>query len=179
MKPRIFALLFFVTACNVLTKPVDQTIETATDNSFFQIHDSTYVILDYQRDWHWIFENAKPISLSENELSEIEKIIGQAVKENNKQQLKVLEKHNKKYPENQWKQTGHELKTKGFKRQYVPVINSKGQKEIWINFFCDTWESEKWKTDIEIAYDGGNCYFNLKVNLETNTYSELSINGYA
>ena len=179
MRQIIFILLISVTACNQQTKRTDQTILTQIENSHFQIPDSTYVILDFKSDWHWIFKDAKPTRLSENELSEIEKIIEQAVKENNEQQRERLEKHNKEYPDNQWTETGFELKTKGFKRQYVPVINSDGQKEIWINFFCDDWGSENWKSDIMIVHDGGNCYFNLKVNLETKTYSELSINGYA
>jgi hypothetical protein len=59
------------------------------------------------------------------------------------------------------------------------VINQEGEKEIWINFFCNEWESVGWKTDLMIVLDGGNCYFNLKVNLTNKTYSELIINGYA
>jgi len=175
----IFILLIFVTACNEQTKGTNQAAETKTKISHFQIPDSTYVILDFKSDWHWIFKDAKPTTLSENEISEIEKIIEQAVKENNEQQRERLEKHNKENPDNQWTETGFELKTKGFKRQYIPVINSEGEKEIWINFFCDDWGSENWKSEIMIVHDGGNCYFNLKVNLETKTYSELSINGYA
>ncbi|WP_340067234.1 hypothetical protein [Ascidiimonas aurantiaca] len=35
------------------------------------------------------------------------------------------------------------------------------------------------KKDLMIVHDGGNGYFNLKVNLTNKTYSELSINGYA
>lgn len=175
----IFILLTSLTSCNVQIKQADQTEKEQTEISRFQVPDSTYVILDYKSDWHWIFKDAKPTKLSEDELAEIERIIEQAVKENNEQQRKDLEAHNKEHPNNQWTETGFELETKGFKRQYVSVINDKGQKEIWINFFCDDWESENWKSDIMVVLDGGNCYFNLKVNLETKTYSDLSINGYA
>ena len=59
------------------------------------------------------------------------------------------------------------------------MINQEGEKEIWINFFCNEWESDGWKNDLMIVLDGGNCYFNLKVNLTNKTYSELIINGYA
>lgn len=87
--------------------------------------------------------------------------------------------HHKEYPDNPWTETGFELETKGYKRQYVPVINSDGQKDTWINFFCAEWRSENWKSSIIIVDDGGNCFFNLKVNLATKMYSELYINGYA
>jgi len=40
-------------------------------------------------------------------------------------------------------------------------------------------ETDSWKNDLMIVDDGGNCYFNLKVNLTNKTYSELMINGYA
>jgi hypothetical protein len=175
----LFILLISLTACNGQPKQASHTAEKQTEIFRFQLPDSKYIILNYKSDWHWIFKDAKPTTLSENELFEIEKIIDQAVKENNERQLKRLETHNKEYPDNKWTETGFELETKGFKRQYVPVINSDGQKVIWINFFCDDWGSENWKSDIMFVLDGGNCYFNLKVNLETKTYSDLSINGYA
>ncbi|MGB3776776.1 MAG: hypothetical protein WA960_00350 [Tunicatimonas sp.] len=179
MRHLTFILLISITACNEQTKKADQNIDKQTENFHFQVPDSTYVILAFKSDWCWIFKDAKPTTLSENELFEIEKIIKQAIKENNEQQLERLEMHNKEYPDNQWTETGFEMETSGFKRQYVPVINNNGQKEIWINFFCDDWGSENWKSEIMEVSDGGNCYFELKVKLETRTYSELSINGYA
>ena len=179
MKQLIFILSIFLFACNGQVKKTDQATEKQNINPEFQVPDSNYVILEYKADWYWIFKDVKPSTISEDELAEIEKIIEQAVKENNEQQLEKLKNHNNEYPDNQWTETGFELKTKGFKRQYVSVINEKGQKEIWINFFCDDWGSENWKSDIMMVHDGGNCYFNLKVNLETKAYSELSINGYA
>lgn len=179
MKQLLLILIISLTACNGQTKQADKTIEKQIVSSNFQIPDSTYVILDYKSDWHRIFKDAELTTLSENELDEVEKIIEQAIKENNEQQRESLEKHNTIYPNDRWTETGFELKTKGFKRQYVTVINDKGQKEIWINFFCNDWGSENWKSDLMEVNDGGNCYFNLKVNLEKKTYSELYINGYA
>ncbi|HMQ49773.1 MAG TPA: hypothetical protein PKA00_20045 [Saprospiraceae bacterium] len=179
MRQLVFLFLISLTACNGQTKKSDQTIDKQTEASNFEVPDSTYVILDYKSDWHWLFKDVEPATLTENELVEVESIIEKAVKENNEQQQESLEKHNKEYPNNQWTETGFELRTKGFKRQYVPVINRDGQKEIWINFFCDDWGNDNWKSGLMIVEDGGNCYFNLKVNLETGTYSELYINGYS
>jgi hypothetical protein len=28
---------------------------------------------------------------------------------------------------------------KKYKRQYIAVTNSKGEKEVWVNCFCNTW----------------------------------------
>ena len=91
----------------------------------------------------------------------------------------TLIEHNQIYPEDQWTETGYELKLDKFKRQYVSVFNERGEKEIWVNFFCNNGNTDQWKTKLIMIKDGGNCYFNLKVNLTNKTYSELKINGYA
>ena len=63
-----------------------------------------------------------------------------------------------------------------YKKQLVAVLNRKGEKEVWMNCFCDN-IGPKWKKYILMVDDGGNCYFNLKVNLTTKTYSNLRVNG--
>lgn len=62
-----------------------------------------------------------------------------------------------------------------YKRQYVPVINEKGEKEVWVNCFCS--KHPNWKTEIGIVTDGGSCYFNLIINLHTKMNTSLDING--
>ena len=145
----------------------------------FDLPESQYVVLPFDTTWYWIFKEVKQAELSKSELTKVEEIIEIAVNENNERQKNKLIKHNETNPDNQRIKTGFELKLKGCKRQYVPLINKKKKKEIWINFFCDDWGSKNWKSDIFMVNDGGNCYFNLKVNLTTKTYSELRINGYA
>ena len=71
-----------------------------------------------------------------------------------------------------------DLSKEKYKKQFVAVINNKGEKEVWINCFCDDWD-KKWKTHILIVDDGGKCYFNLKINLTTKKYFDLQVNGEA
>jgi hypothetical protein len=59
------------------------------------------------------------------------------------------------------------------------VTNKKGEKEVWVNCFCDTWNSNRWKTEILFVEDGGNCYFNFRINLATKKYHDLGVNGEA
>lgn len=162
MKSLILILLIFLTACNRQTSKGDQINIREIETSRFQVPDSNYVILDYKNDWNWVFKDVKPSTLSENELIEIEKILKDAVLENNKS--------------NELKQ---KIYIKDKKRQYVSVINSKGEKVVWINLFCDDLGNENWKYNLIEVEDGGNCYFNLKINLNTKTYSDLYINGSA
>lgn len=179
MRYPIFLLSFLIIGCKQPIKDADIPGVTEAELEKFLLPDSVYVILEPDSDLPWAFKDEKPATLSEAELIEIEKILEKAIEENNHHQQEMLEQHNKNHPDRQITETGYELSTEGYKRQYVPIINSKGQKEIWINFFCGDNFNDRWRTGIVWVLDGGNCYFNLKINLATKTYSELMINGYA
>lgn len=66
-----------------------------------------------------------------------------------------------------------------YDRQFIGAVNENGDKIIWVNCFCNTQENyfKDWKTKLVFVKDGGNCYFNLIVNITKNTYSDLMING--
>ncbi|HET6256533.1 MAG TPA: hypothetical protein VFE32_20830 [Puia sp.] len=64
-----------------------------------------------------------------------------------------------------------------YKRQYVAVINSKSQKEVWIHFFCDV--PEGWRKSEIIIQDGGACYLCLWINITLRKASKLFDNGVA
>ena len=72
-------------------------------------------------------------------------------------------------------------KLEDYNRQFLGGITESGEKIIWINCLCKR-ESEvlnKWKTDLIIVADGGNCFFNVKVNVNRQVYYDLMINGNA
>ncbi|MEH6657058.1 hypothetical protein [Leeuwenhoekiella marinoflava] len=75
-------------------------------------------------------------------------------------------------------------------RQYIPYINEKGERIIEVNAFCEIlelppkpdslsqgWTKQDWKNEMVIVDDGGTCYWQMKVNLTTNGYYDLSANG--
>jgi hypothetical protein len=63
-----------------------------------------------------------------------------------------------------------------YKFQFVPVVNVRGEKIVWINAFCDAFGTD-WKKHIVVVMDGGNCYFKAKINLTTKQVFELGTNG--
>jgi hypothetical protein len=65
-----------------------------------------------------------------------------------------------------------------YKVQFVPYLNEKGEKEIWINGFCSDYDID-WKTEIVHVFDGGNCYFTVRLNLTDNKCIAVGTNGYA
>ncbi|MGC3943794.1 MAG: hypothetical protein QM762_04505 [Chryseolinea sp.] len=70
------------------------------------------------------------------------------------------------------------LENNDYRKQLVAVINSKGEKEVWVNCFCVTF-NDSWKTQILNIEDGGPCYFNFKVNLVTKRVYDFIVNGFA
>lgn len=65
-----------------------------------------------------------------------------------------------------------------YKVQFVPYLNEKGEKEIWINGFCSDYRAD-WKTEVVHAFDGGNCYFTVRLNIANNKCIAVGTNGNA
>ena len=130
-------------------------ISCNTSNS--QKIDFEYVILDNK------YYSDKPSSLTIKELIFIENIISNKVEE-------TIEFH-----EYQSK------KKSNFVRQYSTYIDSNGNKIVWINFICDSNKEilKDWKKHIMNVIDGGSCFFNLKVNLDTTEIFDYRLNSVA
>lgn len=78
---------------------------------------------------------------------------------------------------------GHEdykidLNTNDYKRQLIIVTNLNGEKEVWVNYFCES-HGRSWQTQIVSVEDGGPCYFSFKLNLTTKQIYDLTVNGFA
>lgn len=102
-------------------------------------------------------EVVKPYDLTEKEIIEIEKLLTKCIYENK-------DKINRTITE--------------YQKQLIAVKNLKGEIEVWVNCNCKE-ENEEFQYSILDYNDGGDCHFNLKINLSKNTYSELYINGEA
>ncbi|MCW3084603.1 MAG: hypothetical protein JWP12_1969 [Bacteroidetes bacterium] len=64
-----------------------------------------------------------------------------------------------------------------YKRQYFPSYNDKNEKVIWVNYFCD--DPDNWKKSMVMVDDGGNCYFQFKINLSKKKIYDFMVNGNA
>jgi hypothetical protein len=117
-------------------------------------------------------------NLSAEELSKIQNILQQCIREYNIDQEKYFEEEKKKTPKYRSYRNAFLIDLLKYKRQYVPAINDKGEKVVWVNCFCSRW-GENWKERLIMVEDGGNCYFNLSINLTTGKYSKLKVNGVA
>jgi hypothetical protein len=65
-------------------------------------------------------------------------------------------------------------------RQYLGYIDNNGDKVILINAFCERNSSKEELTKIwKNVLDGGECYYQIEVNLNTKKCFKFSINGDA
>lgn len=62
-----------------------------------------------------------------------------------------------------------------YKRQYVGILID-GQQVIAVNFFCDPLNHD-WQREFVFVMDGGACFFELKYNVKTAEFYDLSIHG--
>jgi hypothetical protein len=125
-----------------------------------------YTVISFDSTMQWVFD--KPVvaaEISEQEIVEAERLLRSAVDEWN----------------NSLDGTHAGLRIRPlqeYRRQFVAVTNAKGEKEVWVNCFCDK-DNSNWQYDIVVVDDGGSCYFNVQLNLTTKTSFDLMVNGEA
>ncbi|WP_460470295.1 hypothetical protein [Emticicia fontis] len=141
--------------------------DTLTDKSIV-------AIIPYNPTEVWVFENGKSTELTTIEMDKIERLLEAYIREYNVPQLKRYNQWNEAFPKEHYKKEKFIIDLKRYKRQYVAIINAKGEKEVWINCFCSN--PKYWEKYIVEVLDGGNCYFNLKINLTKDTYYDLIVN---
>lgn len=181
MKNSLKLILFIVTiscyaaALSRATEPFNTPERTV--NSI--VTDTTqYVILTFDKQQSWLFKNAKPGSLSEADIEDIQSILEKCLSIYNHTQKNIFDSLSKAKPGITSNEYYFVIDLKRYKRQYIPVINEKGQKEVWVNCFCRAYYKD-WLKEIISVRDGGNCYFNLKINLTLKTFYDFSVNGEA
>lgn len=152
----------------VLHSCMQNTKETRIAEVSSSMDDSTIVVIPFDRLKNWPFNNSYiPASLTGKEMEEIDSLINIGISE-----------YNKSLTSQARNDYGIDLKKYKYRKQYVAALNERGEKEVWVNGFCST-IGETWRKEILLAKDGGNCYFNLKINLMTRKCFDISVNGYA
>lgn len=66
---------------------------------------------------------------------------------------------------------------KNYKRQYAGLIIN-GKQLIYGNFFC-TETGVDWREEWVIVMDGGDCFFQLRFDMESGEFMNLMVNGEA
>ena len=77
-------------------------------------------------------------------------------------------------------------------KQYIPYINTSGERIIEINAFCEIlkippipksknqeWTEMNWKKRYVMVDDGGSCYWKIQINIDKKEYYDFMVNGNA
>ncbi|MGZ3777637.1 MAG: hypothetical protein ACXVI9_08550 [Mucilaginibacter sp.] len=147
------------------------------------IDTSRYAILNFAQEGNYYFDkDVKATTLTIKEMEKIERLIDERISRYNEGEAVVYRKDSidlkKRYPNAL--PYDHRIKNaRKYYKQFLAVINTKGEKIIWANCFCSINNFPYWKKSSVLVMDGGICYFNLKINLTKGTTYELMINGDA
>lgn len=134
-------------------------------------------ILSEQRNIDWVFDDAKPIKLSPKNLEDIEILLADCIRSYNLEKEEAMKDANSITPKSGVVPNNDIIVLAEYYRQYVAVTNKEGEIEVWINCLCDVSNSD-WKDEVMIVFDGGKCYFSLKINLTKHEYYALMVNGH-
>jgi len=171
----IIILTVFLSSCfNKSTESEDKHAKTDS----FTVDKSIIAILPFDTALFEVFEKGKPTNLTDSELVDIERLIRKCINEYNPEQEIQYQEFKSNFPDSEIEKSNFVIELSKYKRQYIAVTNIKGEKEVWVNCFCGTWDRD-WKKNLIFVLDGGNCYFNLKINLTTGKYYEFMVNGHA
>lgn len=162
--PLTFVFIIVLTACRT-----DKTKDKGNNFQTILTYDTTKtVIIPLEREINYPFNSLeyKPATLTKQDIEQIERSLIESVADYNNS---LTDGHD----DFKIDLTGRE-----YKKQLVAVTNLKGEKEVWVNCFCDEW-NKAWRTQVVSVEDGGTCYFNFKLNLTTKKIYDLAVNGYA
>lgn len=161
-----FCLTIALTSCG--QTPNKKNKKSSGNTKSVQVDTAKTAIISFDTKGNYPFDNSfKPTTLTQDDLNNIDSLLVACVTDYNNS----LDKDHK-----EWR---IDLKKYNYRKQIIAVINKKAEKEVWVNCFCDTWGGDEWKNEIMMVDDGGNCYFNFRINLATKTFYDLGVNGVA
>lgn len=118
-------------------------------------------------------------TLSEEDFVLAESLLTTFFDDYNAVKSKEFQKEQARHPEWKPEKSSYVINWKNYRKQYFPVVNDKGEKELWINCFCGMDDDDRWKKYLIRVHDGGNCFFNIKINLTLKKVYDLRVNGVA
>jgi hypothetical protein len=125
-------------------------------------------IIPFDLEMRWVFDSTyKAATLSSEEIKLVNRLLGKCIVE-----------YNESVPKDKRPRWGIDFSKFQYRKQYVAVLNDKGEKIVWVNGLCHTWD-DKWKRQVVEVMDGGNCYFDVKINLSTMECFDIGVHGYA
>ena len=150
-----------------------------TDNVVLDSLD--FNILKYDTSYHYIFPKTfKATDLSEGEIKECEALLIDYIeKYNTGAARRRFEEATKGNPDLKFNLDDFTIDLKDYGRQFMAGISDNGTKIVFVNCFCDPKKFDYRNKELVFVFDGGNCFFNFKVNLTEKKVFDFMENGVA
>jgi len=166
-------LVIIVQVCCTNRNPKSVISDNVIDSSK---KDTIIAVLPVQDALRSDLNRSHPAELSPHDMLVVDSVLNRAVDEYNFEHEKQFEIAQKRFGKAALARDNYMIELKRYKRQYFPYLNSRHQKEVWVNCFCETY-ALNWRKEMVFAEDGGNCYFNLKINVYLGKYYDFGVNG--
>ena len=124
-------------------------------------------------------QDGKPATLNNDDFANIDRVLSYCVNKYNRSQTTVYREIVKKLPDQDLKINDYVIDLKRYYRQYIVVYNKRGEKEVWVNCFCNIQSLDNWREKVVTVMGGGNCFFNVRINLTRKSFSDFMVNGLA
>jgi len=111
--------------------------------------------------------------LTVQEIKTIDSLLNCSVEKYNIEAQKCFEEIERSQPDLKPKKSDFVIELNDYKRQYTPVLNSKGERIVWIDCLCETM-NHNWKKEKPFIKDGGKCFFSLTINLKTTKSTDIT-----
>ncbi|HEY2349708.1 MAG TPA: hypothetical protein VGH64_11855 [Puia sp.] len=118
-------------------------------------------------------------TLNNEDFANIDRVLSFCVNKYNRSQTTVYREIVKKLPDQDLRIDDYVIDLKRYYRQYMVVYNKNGEKEVWVNCFCNIQSLGYWREKAVIVMGGGNCFFNVRINLTRKSFSDFMVNGLA
>jgi hypothetical protein len=142
-----------------------------------------YAVLKFDERENYLLEkNLKPENILNSDIAEVEKLLYSAVSNYNLAKTKIYEKRLKERGTRPASEI-YDPRIKDLSKyrvQLIAAINTKGEKLVWVNCFYHSFSAQNhWKQSVVAVNDGGNWFFNLKINLTRKKVYDFWVNGVA
>ncbi|GEM_PF-715684 len=150
------------------------------ENLLFKLDSTRFCVFEYNSGYHWIFpENSIKCELTNEDLKIAEQLLNQEIKKFNEEGEIRSFYLKEKFPDRHLNERQFSIKLEEYRRQYIIATSPTGDRILHINLFCGTEGFEFWREEYVSVDDGGNCFFQVLINISKMKLLDLSVNGVA
>ena len=179
MRVATYILILLIFGC----KPSIQEKVYSSSNYLIDSIDITVFTTDSMKN-RVFTDDYKVVQLNKSDIFESENLLKDYINQYNIKGTKRLDSLKRYFQEVKHKnvqlyEDPFRIDLRKYGRQYIAVKNKENHIIVYLNCFCNPSEFDYRKKDWVFVFDGGNCFFQMKIDLTDKKVIEFSENGVA